>query len=68
MAATTLREKAIASSNLIQPIALWSASSMWARPLSSSRVPVSLTFVFVVTWCFSIAATTVSILKTEPGS
>jgi hypothetical protein len=37
LAATTFREKAIASSNVIQPMALWSASSTWVRPPSSFR-------------------------------
>ena len=54
-AATTFREKAIASSNVIQPLALWSASSTCVRPPSSFRIPVSLIRVFVVTSPFSIA-------------
>jgi len=68
LAATTLRDQAIPSSKVSQPIALWSASSMWVRPLSSMRMPVSLIFVLVVTVRVSRPAIAVSILNTDPGS
>ena len=67
-AATTLREYATASSNVIQPMPLRSASSTWVRPRSSLSVPTSLILVLVVTVFVSNPAMAVSILKTEPGS
>jgi len=67
-AATTLREYATPSSNVIQPIPLRSASSILVRPLSRWSVPVSLIRVDVVTVPLVIAAAAVIILKTEPGS
>ena len=67
-AATTLREYAIQSSNVTQPIPLRSELSIFARPSSSLRVPTSLIFVAGVTAPVSMPAIAVSILNTEPGS
>ena len=68
LAATTLREYATASANDITPIALWSASSTWARPPSTRRIPVSRSFVPGFTTPEPRAAVAVSILNTDPGS
>ena len=67
-AATTFREYAMASSNVIQPIPLRSALPTSARPLSSLNVAVSRSLVFMVTTPSWRAAVAVSILNTDPGS
>ena len=68
LAATTLRDQATASSNFIQPLPLWSASSTCVRPPSRTSFGTSLSSVVVVTVFVSRPAIAVSILKTEPGS
>ena len=68
LAATTLRDQAMASSNVSQPMPWRFALSTFVRPLSSRSVPTSLIRVPGVTVPFSSAAAAVIILNTEPGS
>ena len=56
------------SSNVIQPMPLWSALSIFDSPPSRRSVPTSLIRVVRVTEPDSRAVTAVIILKTDPGS